>query len=125
MDLWIVLLATVLWPTQPNSLCGLTIFWGAIQEFAFKFLTVPDGSKLWLFVSVLMSAAVLGPKYSYTQLPKIVATDVVFQSLEIYTKILKISYVKDKSNCILWTIKTNLYQRFGSHYFQNQILINV
>lgn len=62
----------------------------------------------------IMSAAVLGPTYSYTQLPEIVATGVAFQSLEIYTKTLKISYVKDKSHCILWTIKTDLYQRFGT-----------
>ena len=65
-----------------------------------------------------MPAAVLGPKYSYTQLPKIVATGVVFQSLEISTKNNKKSliYVKDKSKCccILWTIKTNLYLRFGT-----------
>jgi hypothetical protein len=62
-----------------------------------------------------MSAAVLGPKYSYTQLPQIEPTGVVSaESLEIYTQILKISYVKDKSNYILWTIKTNLYQRFGT-----------
>lgn len=71
-----------------------------------------------------MSAAVLGPKYSYTQLPEIVATGVVFQSLEIYTKTLKISYVKDKSHCILWTIKTDLYQRFGTQILSKSKLIN-
>ena len=47
-------------------------------------LNCPDG-RIKLSGS-LLTAAVLGPKYSYTQLPKIVPTSVVLESLEIYTK---------------------------------------
>ena len=76
-------------------------------------LNCPDG-RIKLSGS-LLTAAVLGPKYSYTQDCSHRCSVSVFRNIQI----------KDKSNCILWTINTNLYQRFGTKHFQNQILINV